>query len=92
MSKDLIEREKLLSKLRQWPTPEGSDFVTEEDILSAPAVDAVPVDDIKSWLYEIAMNNVGVVLDGDFSDACEEIIARLDGLRRYSAERRADNE
>lgn len=40
---DLIDREKLLSKLRQWPTPEGSDFVTEEDILSAPTVEAATV-------------------------------------------------
>lgn len=43
MSKNLIDREKLLSKLRQWPTPEGSDFVMEEDILFAPTVDAVLV-------------------------------------------------
>ena len=50
-------------------------------------VDAVEVDAIKSWLYQIAMNNVGVPVR-DFSTACEEIISRLDGLRTFATERR----
>ena len=49
----------------------------------APTVDAVPVADIEAWLYEMAMNNTGNTLGG----ACEEIIRRLDGLRRFSKER-----
>ena len=53
----------------------------------APTVDAVEVDAIKSWLYQIAMNNVGVPVR-DFSTACEEIISRLDGLRTFATERR----
>lgn len=52
----------------------------------------VEVETIKSWLYEIAMNNVGIAFDGDFSKACEDIISRLDGLKRYSIEKEgADN-
>lgn len=50
-------------------------------------VDFVEVETIKDWLYEMAINNVGCVLDGDFSNACEEIISRLDGLRSFARER-----
>jgi hypothetical protein len=49
--------------------------------------DFVEVETIKSWLYEIAMNNVGVAFDGDFSKACEDIISRLDGLKWYAIEK-----
>lgn len=50
--------------------------------------DFVEVETIKSWLYSIAINNVGCVGDGDFSTACKEIISRLDGLKRFAQERR----
>ena len=49
--------------------------------------DVVEVKTVKAWLYEMAINNVGCVIDGDFSNACEEIIARLDGLRNFAKER-----
>lgn len=49
--------------------------------------DFVEVETVKVWLYELAINNVGCVIDGDFSNACEEIIARLDGLRNFAKER-----
>ena len=49
--------------------------------------DVVEVETIKAWLYEMAINNVGCVINGDFSNACEEIIARLDGLRNFAKER-----
>ena len=59
-------------------------------LIQAPTEDVVPKSEdmvsirmLKKWLYSIAINNVGCVLDGDFSDACEEIISRLDGLKRY---------
>lgn len=52
----------------------------------APAVDAVEVDVLKAWLYEIAMNNTNNYL----GDACEVIISRLDGLRVFARERRTD--
>lgn len=58
---------------------------------NAPTVDNVPKSEdmvsirmLKKWLYSIAINNVGCVFDGDFSDACGEIISRLDGLKRYA--------
>ena len=49
--------------------------------------DVVEVETVKAWLYEMAINNVGCVIDGDFSNVCEEIIARLDGLRNFAKER-----
>lgn len=49
-----------------------------------PEVDAVEMDVLKAWLYEIAVNNVGDPL----CDACEEIISRLDGLRFFAKEKR----
>lgn len=52
-----------------------------------PTADVVEVDTIKAWLYGMAINNVGCVIDGDFSNTCEEIIARLDGLRNFAKER-----
>lgn len=63
-----------------------SDGVSIYDtIQKLPTADVVEVETIKSWLYSIAINNVNN--NGDFSDACEEIISRLDGLRRFTKER-----
>lgn len=59
------------------------------DVINAPTVDAVEVETIKAWLYAIAMNNVGCPVK-DFATACEEIISRLDGLRAFAKEGRAD--
>ena len=56
-----------------------------DSIDAQPTADVVEVETIKAWLYELAINNVGC--DGDFSKACEEIIARLDGLRNFAKER-----
>lgn len=63
------------------------EFVDADDVEKAPTADIVEVETIKAWLYEIAINNVGCIIDGDFSNACEEIIARLDGLRNFAKER-----
>lgn len=52
----------------------------------ASAVDAVEVETLKAWLYEMAMNNT----DNYLGDACEEIISRLDGLKVFARERRTD--
>lgn len=49
--------------------------------------DVVEVETIKAWLYEMAINNVGCVIDGNFSNACEEIISRIDGLSNFAKER-----
>ena len=54
------------------------DFLTEVE-----TADVVEIETIKSWLYEIAINNVGCVLGGDFSNACEEIISRLGGFLKF---------
>lgn len=58
--------------------------VTKEEIDEMPTVDAVEVDVLKAWLYEIAMNNS----DNYLGDACEVIIGRLNGLREFARERR----
>lgn len=52
----------------------------------ALAVDAVEVETLKAWLYEMAMNNT----DNYLGDACEVIISRLEGLRVFAKERRTD--
>ena len=44
---------------------------------------AVEVETVKAWLYEIAMNNT----DNTLYSACEEIIRRLDGLRVFAREK-----
>ncbi len=50
--------------------------------------DFVEVETLKSWLYQLAINNVGIVIHGNFSKACEDIISRLDGLRNFARERK----
>lgn len=49
------------------------------------ASDVVEVETLKEWLYQIAMNNVGVPI-ADMASACEEIVNRLDGLRAFAME------
>lgn len=81
---------------RNNPHPQGMIRVNHRNehdhflrmILDAPTVDAVEVDALKAWLYEIAMNNV----DNYLCEACEEIISRLDGLRVFARERKEGNE
>lgn len=51
---------------------------------AVPEADAVPIKVLEKWLYEIALNNT----DNYLSDACEEIINRLDGLRVFAKERK----
>jgi hypothetical protein len=64
----------------------------DRDEMRKKITDFVEVETIKSWLYEMALNNVGCHVEGDFSNACEEIISRLEGLKRYSTEKEgADN-
>lgn len=86
----LVNANYLVNKgIRNCPIEEGGiplgDFHQHQKILALyPTVDAIPVSDIEAWLYEIAMNNT----DNTLSDACEEIIRRLDGLKQFSKERR----
>lgn len=79
----------------QYDVCECADGLKYEDVESIKRdcpcfknkADFVEIKTIRAWLYEIAINNVGCVLDGDFSNACEEIISRLDGLRNFAKER-----
>lgn len=52
-----------------------------------PAADVVPIEDLKKWLWKVALNN----FDNYLGNACEEIVGRLDGLRRYANECREEN-
>lgn len=56
----------------------------------APTIDAVPIADVEAWLLEIAFNCVGV--QDDMSACAEEIANRMDGLRRFSKDRRKTHE
>lgn len=93
---EYIEREALISEIQEevdFKTP----VYTEEqnkyfnmglkcalrDVKRQPTADVVEVKVVKRWLYAIAITNVNVKFDGDFSKACEEIISRLDGLRDF---------
>ena len=44
-----------------------------------PAADVVPIEALKKWLWKVALNN----FDNYLGDAREELVSRLDGLRRY---------
>lgn len=52
----------------------------------APTIDAVPIADVEAWLLEIAYNCVGV--QDDMVSCAEDLANRMDGLRRFSADRR----
>lgn len=78
--KRLIDANALRRKMRNTDRY----FYIKYDIDEAPTVDAVEVDAVRAWLYEIAMNNV----NNPVCDACEEIISRLDGLRLFAKERK----
>lgn len=81
---EYIEREAVKKKLGDLHFPNyGYALIAVNEI---PAADVVEVDVVKRWLYKIAINNVNVKFDGDFSKACEEIISRLDGLRNFAKE------
>lgn len=88
MPKEYINREWLImqinSKQRTWNNCAAVKALEELKNMPFPAADVVEVETIKAWLYKIAMNNVGVSFDGDFSNACEEIISRLDGLKKFA--------
>lgn len=72
------------NRIREVFHPEFVEKIVNNLIEGGVAVDAIEIETIKSWLYKIAINNVGCTIEGDFSNACEEIISRLDGLRNFA--------
>ena len=61
-------------------------------IEDTPTADVVEIEMLRDWLWKIALNSVGCDFVGDFSIACQDIISRLDELKRFAEERRADND
>ncbi len=57
------------------------------EIEDTPTADVVEIETLRSWLYLIATNNVGCDIKMNLSEACEDIISRLDGLRMFAKER-----
>lgn len=49
-----------------------------------PPMDFVKVETVKAWLLQLAKMNESVVLDGNFSSACEELAANIDELRKFA--------
>lgn len=89
----LINADKISYERAHLIYPDGSECLGYRSVASslvinsAPTEDAIMMSDLESWLYQIALNNVGVKFDGDFCDAVAEIIKRLDGLRVFAAEK-----
>lgn len=81
--KRLIYANALMEKIEKSTASKAVKGVACVFVNDAPTVDAVEVDALKAWLYEIAMNNV----DNFLCEACEEIISRLDGLRVFAREK-----
>lgn len=75
---DYVERQAVLDAL-QTPGLFGVTPRHLELIKSLPAADVVPIEDLKKWLWKVALNNS----DNYLGDACAELVSRLDGLRRY---------
>jgi hypothetical protein len=92
MGMRLIDADELLEEVVKVQALEPSKAVAKiiMYITETSGVDAIPVDVIREWLYQIAINNVGTATF--FSDSCVEIINRLEGLVAYAKERGRDNE
>lgn len=84
-----LEKHKEIAKKNYFILSANEDSIIKFLQEKCPTADVVEVETIKSWLYSIAINNVNN--NGDFSDACEEIISRLDGLRRFAKERSSND-
>ena len=99
---DLIRREDTLRSIEEWyakickpeTITELGDILARysayKDILKIPTADAVEIDTIKAWLYEIAGNNLRTEKERQFSEFCEEIISRLYGLRNFAKDHEAE--
>lgn len=61
-----------------------------KNIENEPTADVVEIETLRSWLYSIATNNMGCDIKMTLSEACEDIISRLDGLRMFAKEKGGD--
>ena len=58
-------------------------------IQDAPTIEAFTREELETWLYTIAYNNIdGNEEDMKFAKHTEEIIRRLDGFERYVKDKR----
>ena len=89
--KDIIEAVKTYYVNGRPLIEEIAEDVIHSAVCNVPSVDAFEVETIKAWLYEIAGNNIGTEKERQFSEFCEELISRLDGLRNFARERRKEN-
>lgn len=62
--------------------------VFAKEIDHAKTIDAVPIADVEAWLLEIAFNCVGV--QDDMAACAEDLANRMEGLRKFSEDRRRD--
>lgn len=81
--KDVEPLELVLYESDNEEFDKGVLFILEK-LDALPTADVVEIEILRDWLWEIALNNAG----GDFSIACQDIISRLDGLRKFAQERK----
>ena len=97
MKNDLINREALINAVEVLY--EYAELGEVLDVIkAAPTVEPLEVlqdnktftrEELKAWLYAIAINNLdGLERDKVFADDCKEIIDRLDGFERFVKDRR----
>ncbi len=80
--KKTIKKE--LAEFSNW----GEIFVPQA-IDNAPTIEAFTREELETWLYTIAFNNIdGNEEDMKFAKHTEEIIRRLDGFERYVKDKR----
>jgi hypothetical protein len=74
---------------KQFDYISGSGSYKELQALRAHKKESFTREELKAWLYAIAINNLdGLERDKVFADDCKEIIDRLDGFERFVKDRR----
>lgn len=80
---ECIERDKFLEAVGERNQNSCDGKLTyqqlKEMVENFPTADVVPIEALKKWLWKVALNNS----DNYLGDACEELVNRLGGLRRY---------
>lgn len=77
---------------KQFDYISGSGSYKELQALRAHKKESFTREELKAWLYAIAINNLdGLERDKIFALDCEEIIGRLDGFERFVKDRREGN-